>query len=90
MRKTIKEFVEQVLFDFVGEDEDEVKDPKTKRDLLIEPDWSKDDGEDPANEISTTAGVAGYTSPAAFDFSKFSMGPGPQDHLKKSSSHKKK
>lgn len=89
MRRTLREFVEQVLFDFVGEDEEDI-DPKTKKDLLIEPDWSKDDKEDPANEISTTAGVAGYTSPAAFDFSQFSVGPGPQDHLKRSGSRRKK
>lgn len=88
MRRTLREFVEQVLFDFVGEDEEDI-DPKTKKDLLIEPDWSKDEEEDPANEMSVSGNVAGYTSPGAFDFSQFSVGPGPQDHLKKSGSRKK-
>ena len=33
--------------------------------------------------------IAGYTTPAAFDFSKFSVGSGPRDHLKKTRSRKK-
>lgn len=91
MRRTLREFVEQVLFDFVGEDEEDIDraDTKSKKDLLVEPDWSKDGSEDPANEMSTTASIAGYTTPAAFDFSKFSVGSGPRDHLKKTRSRKK-
>lgn len=96
MRRALREFVEQVLIDFIGEDEKDKKKKvkskagkKSKRDLLLEPDWSKEGQEDPANEMSTTAGVAGYTSTAAFDFSEFSMGPGPSDHLKGARSRKK-
>lgn len=85
MSKTLKLFIEQVLFDFVGEvdlgPKDKPKKSKSGKDILVEPsDESRDAEENAQNEFSVSGGVAGYTLPLGAG-NRPVKGPGPSDHL---------
>lgn len=86
MSKVLKLFIEQVLFDFVGEVDlgpnSKPEKSKSGKDILVEPsDESSYMDEKSQDEASVAGGVAGYALPLGAGNSPV-KGRGPSDHLR--------